>query len=172
MDHAVSGRIGLRRRAGVAAEGHGGVTRAVVAAMTRDDEAERIARRLAGELHRVLDGVGSAEREEHPSVLEAGFLEQALGQAGPRLGSPRRRREAEHRGLLLDGPDHGRVLVAEIHALGQAAHVDERPALLIPETGPLAAGDGGGVPVGLDAPAVQDGVPLGASRGHIPCRSP
>jgi hypothetical protein len=158
-------RVHLVAHPRVPGEGHGRVARAVVRAVPGEDPAAAPSAGLAREFDRVLVGVGPAEGEEDPAPLEPRLLEEALGEPRPRLGAPRGGHEAEALGLLANGPDHGRVLVAEVHALGQAAHVEVAPALLVPEERPFSAGHGGGVPVGLDAPAVQDALALGGHQG-------
>ena len=120
-----SGSI-MRARAGVAGERHREVRRAVVRAVAGDDHAPRLAAGLANDLHGVLVGIGAAEREEHAAALESGQLQQALGQLGAGPCSPGIRDEAELFGLRTDRGHDARVLVAEVAALGEAAHVEDR----------------------------------------------
>ena len=77
------------------------------------------------------------------------------------MRGPRIRHEAQVLRLLANRLDDPRVLVPEVAALREAAHV-EYPAPVVemqPRTGP--AHDGRRVPLRLDAPAVQDGISLG-----------
>ena len=113
--------------------------------------------RLAGELHGVLVGVGPAEREEDPPALEAGLLEQALGQARAGLGAPGRGRRSRAArpapgwpGRRPGAGGRGSCTRPGCSCRGSAGPCSSR------KKAPSPAGDGGGVPVGLDAPAVQD----------------
>ena len=77
----------------------------------------------------MLVGIRAAEGEEHPPAGEAGALQQQLGELRARLGAPGAGDEAQPLGLRADRRDDARMLVTEIAALGEAAHIeDERPS--------------------------------------------
>jgi hypothetical protein len=61
--------------------------------------------------------------------------------------------------VVLDGLDEGGMLVAEVGAFGQAAHVEVVPAGGVEEPR-RGLRRGGGVSLGLHAPGVQHAVPL------------
>jgi len=103
----------------------------------------------------MLVRVRAAEREEHASPGEPALLEQELREARPRLGAPRGRHEAQRRGLFLDRAHDPRMLVPEVHALREAAHVEESPTLVVDEVRTLAADDRRRAPIRLDAPTVH-----------------
>ena len=107
-------------------------------------------RRLARDLDRVLVGVGAAEGEEHAAAVEAGALEQLRRQPRARLGAPGVADEAQALGLRADRRDQLRMLVAEVAALGQAAHVEDPAAVGQLQARAPAADDGRRIPVGLD----------------------
>src|SRR5215471_14854452 len=50
------------------------------------------------------------------------------------------------------------MLMPEVATLGQAAHVEVIASCRIPEMSALAANDGRRLPVGLDTPAMKNGV--------------
>ena len=54
------------------------------------------------------------------------------------------------------------MLVTQVTALGQAAHIENPPPIGEVETGALTADHSRGIPFGLDAPAVQHRRALGA----------
>jgi hypothetical protein len=111
----------------------------------------------------VLVGVGTAQREEDTAALESTQFEQARCEIGARFCSPGVRDEAQLFGLRADRRDDARMLVSEIAALREAAHVEHAAPVLEVQPGAGATHDGRRVPGGLRAPAVQDGIAL---RGH------
>jgi len=121
-----------------------------------------LAERLAHDLHGVLVGIGATEREEHAAALEPGELQQPLGQLRARPGAPGIGHEAQPLRLRADRGDDARVLVAEVAALGEAAHVEDRAAILEVQARAGAADHGRRVPLRLHAPAVQDRQALAA----------
>ena len=60
-----------------------------------------------------------------------------------------------------DRGDDARMLVAEVAALGEAAHVEDAAAVVCMKPRARAADDRRRGPVGLPAPAVQNGFALG-----------
>ena len=157
--------IDLVPRATVAGQRHRRVARTVIGPVARDDTAARLAGRLPCELHRVLVRVGAAEREEHAAAGESGFLEQQLGELRARLRAPCAGDEAKLLRLLADRRDDLGMLMAEIAALGEAAHVQDGTTVGGVNPRALAADDGRGGPVGLPAPAVQNGIVFGKHAG-------
>ncbi len=127
----------------------------MIGAVARDDFALRPAAGLARKLHGMLVGVGAAQGEEYPSPLESGEFQELLGQRRARPGAPARIHEAQGFRLFLNGMDQTRVLVAQVHAFRQAAHVDVGVTRFIPEPRTLSADDGGRVPLRLNTPAMQ-----------------
>ncbi len=136
----------------------------MIRAIARDDDTVWLAHGLPHDLHRVLVRVGAAQREEHAASLEAGEPEQALGEFRAWTGTPGVGHETEPLGLGADRGDHAGMLVTEIAALGEAAHVEHAAAVLQVQPGARAARDRRCVPLRLGAPAMQHGVSLG--RGH------
>jgi len=58
--------------------------------------------------------------------------------------------------LLRDCPNDRGMLMPQVAALGQAAHVQVVTAVLVPEMGAASPNDGRRLPLGLDTPAMQD----------------
>jgi hypothetical protein len=56
------------------------------------------------------------------------------------------------------------VLMPEIAAFGQTAHVQIIMAVRIPEMGATSADNGGGLPLGRHTPTVQNGIALAHHR--------
>ncbi len=129
----------------------------MVGALAGDDPAVGLAGRLAGELHGVLVGIRAAEGEEHPPAAETGALQQQRGELRTRLRAPGAGDEAQPLGLRADRRHHVRVLVTEIAALGEAAHVEDDAAVGAEQPRALPAGHRGRIPLRLHAPAVQHG---------------
>src|SRR5689334_12565626 len=50
------------------------------------------------------------------------------------------------------------MLMAEVTALGQTAHIEVVPPFLVPEMGALAANNGWRLPLALDTPAMEHGL--------------
>src|SRR6185312_1552364 len=105
---------------------------------------------------RVLVRVRAAEREENPTPGKPGFLQEQLGEPGTRLRAPRVGHEAQPLRLLANRLDDARVLVTEVAALREAAHVENQTIIGRAQMGSGAAHDRGRVPLCLSAPAVQD----------------
>ena len=161
MAHVHGLRIGLGTRAAVAGKSHRGITRAMIRTIAGDHPAVRVTTRLARKLDGVLVGIGATEREEHPSAFESGSLEQHFRQPGTRFGAPAGGHETELVGLRPYRRHHPRVLVPEIAALGEAAHVEDALAVRGVQPCAFPADDGRRVPVALAAPAVHHGVAFG-----------
>jgi hypothetical protein len=70
-------------------------------------------------------------------------------------------------GLPLDGGDDVRMLMAEVAALGEAAHVEDAAAVLREDARAFAADDRRCRPIRLPAPAVQDGFAFGAHAARL-----
>ena len=81
---------------------------------------------------------------------------ETLSQRRARLCAPARIHEAQSLSLLLNGAYQARVLMAQVHALRQAAHIEVGAARFIPEPRSFSADDGRRVPIRLNAPAMQD----------------
>jgi len=103
----------------------------------------------------VLVGIGAAEGEEHAAAVEAGALEQLHRQPCARLGAPCVAGETQALGLRADRLDQLRMLVAEVAALGEAAHVEDRAAVGQLQARAAATDDRRRIPVGLNRPAMQ-----------------
>ena len=161
---AIGGWIHLLRSARVPGERHRRVARAMIRALARHDPARGTCGGLPGELYRVLVGVRTAKREEHPPAGEARLLKQQFRQSRPRLGAPGARDEAQLRCLGAHRLDHLRVLVPEVAALRQAAHVENRAALGGEEARAATAHDRRRSPVALAAPGMEYGLCLGEHR--------
>ncbi len=170
MPYAPGLGIHLVRRAGVAGERHVHVARAVIGAVARDNEAPPLARRLARDAHRVLIRIGTAQREENETALETGEFEQPLGERLARNRPPVAGDKAELLGLRADCRDEPRMLVAQVAAFDQAAHVEQFAPTLEQEPRAAPADDGGRIPVGGHAPAVQYGIALGSHGGIVSTR--
>jgi len=127
----------------------------VIRAVARDDFASRPAACLAREFHRMLVRVGAAQGEEHAATLESGQLQETLGQRSARRRPPARVHEAQFLRLFLNGAYQPRVLVTQIHAFGQTAHIQIGVTRLVPEARALTARDGRRVPFRLNTPAMQ-----------------
>ena len=82
-----------------------------------------------------------------------------------RLGAPCAGDEAQLLRLLTDRGDDLRMLMAEIAALGEAAHVQDGTAVGGVNPRARAPNNSRGGPVGLPAPAMQDGVSFGKHAG-------
>ena len=108
----------------------------MVGAIARHDPALRPAARLPREFYRVLVGIRAAQGEEHPAALKSGELQQLRGQCRARLRAPGRVHETQGLRLFLNGANHARMLMPEVHAFGQAAHIEEAVSRLIPECAP------------------------------------
>src|SRR5260221_13322336 len=104
----------------------------------------------------MLVRIGAPQREEHPAALESGDIQETFSQRRARLCAPARIHEAQSLRLLLNGAYQARVLMTQVHALRQAAHVEIGAARLIPEPCSLSADDGRRVPIRLNAPALED----------------
>src|SRR6478672_4298804 len=61
------------------------------------------------------------------------------------------------------------MLMPQIAALGQAAHVQIVSAFSVPEMGAPAADDGRGLPLGLDTPAMENGLAFVGPRNGFSC---
>ena len=96
---------------------------------------------------------------------ESRFLEQQLGELRARLRAPRAGDEAQLLRLLADRGDDLRMLMTEIAALGEAAHVQDGTAVGGVNPRARAPHNSRGGPVGLSAPAVQDGIAFGKHAG-------
>ena len=134
----------------------------MIGTITRNDFALGATGGEAGDLDCVLVGVGAAESEKHPAAHKPRAFEQTFGQFGPTLCAPGVTDKAQAFGLFADGRDQAGMLVTQVAALGQAAHIENLPSIGQVEISALTADHGRGIPVGLDAPAVQHGLALGA----------
>ena len=154
--------IHLRGSTRVARQRHRQVGRTVIRTLTRDDRAARPPARQPRDAHGVFIRIGSAEREEHTATLETGEFEQLPRQLGTRRSTPGVGDEAQPLGLGANRGDEARMLMTEVAALGQAAHVEDAAAVGQIEMCASPTGDGRCVPLRLHAPAVQYGIALGA----------
>src|SRR5690348_12479924 len=132
----------------------------MVGAVSGDDPAHVFPAGLARKLDRVLIGVGAPERKEYPPSLEAGLSEQLSGQARAWLGAPGAGHEAELLRLGSNRLDDERMLMAEVAALGEAAHVEDAASIRREQACAGTTRDGRRVPVQLNTPRVQDRVAL------------
>jgi hypothetical protein len=161
MQHPMRRRIDLVSRAGIARQRHRPVTCPVIGALARDHPAVGFAARLAREFHRMLVGIGTTEGEVHTPALETGLLQQQLREPRARLGPPGIGDETESGSLRTHGRDDPWVLVTEIAAFGQAAHVENRAPVSGQQSRAGAADDGRRIPIGLAAPGMQDRLRFG-----------
>ena len=83
-----------------------------------------------------------------------------------RLRAPGRSHETQALGLCADGGDDVRMLVTQIAAFGQTAHIQVLAPRVVTQACALAADNGWGPPFGLHAPTVQHAVAL--TRHVIP----
>jgi hypothetical protein len=143
----------------------------VIRTVARDDESVGDAARLARELDRMLVGVGAAEREVDAPAFEPARVEQGPRQLGARPRTPCAGDEAQTLGLVADRAHYGPMLVTEVAALGQAAHVEVIAAIGVEKMRAAAADDRRCVPLRLHAPAVQDVGALVRHRRHFRNRS-
>lgn len=109
----------------------------------------------------MLVGIGAAQREIHTPRFEARFLKEHFRQLRARLRTPGTCDEAQLLRLRADRGYYPRVLMAEVAALGKAAEIQQGAAFRGEQAGAGAAHDRGRIPVGLPAPAVQDGIAFG-----------
>ena len=138
VDHA--GHAGLERHpAPVAGQRHRAEGGAVVAAIAADDLAP--AGDQAGQLDRVLVGLGAAQGEEHLGEALGRHRQQALGQLDLGREHRGRRRDAQLIGLALDRVDDPAVAVAEAGLVAERAEVEPAGAAGGLEPGAVAAGD-------------------------------
>ncbi len=114
----------------------------------------------AGELDRVLVGLGAAVGEEEDVDVARRDLGQLRGQSRSRLRRHERVRVGKDLGLALDGLDHLRVPVPDVHAHQLAVEVEVALPLRRPEIGALGARHRDRVDLVLRRPLVQ-GVALG-----------
>src|SRR6185436_20652554 len=79
----------------------------------------------ASNLERVLDRFRASVGEEEDVDIAWRELRELRSEAGTRLGRhPARRDVAELRGLLLNGFDHARIAVADVHRHQLTVEVD------------------------------------------------
>ncbi len=161
MHHPMRRRIDLVSGAGVARQRHRPVTCAVIGALARDHPAVGFTARLAREFHRMLIGVGATQREVDTPALETGLLQQQLREPRARLGPPGVGDEAQSGSLRTHGLDDPRVLVPEVAALSQAAHVENRAPIGRQQPRAGAADDSRRIPIALAAPGMQDRLRFG-----------
>jgi len=105
--------------AGIARQGHAHGAGAVVRALARDHRAPRQVAGQAGDLDRVLVGIGTPQREEHAPALQARDGKQFLGQLGADLRAPLVGDEAQRLCLLLYRRHQPGMLMAQQAALGE-----------------------------------------------------
>jgi len=103
-----------------------------------------------GDLHGVLVGLGSTQREE--ALGEPGDLGQLFTQLAARLGGEGGSGEAELVYLFLDSLEHLRVLVPDVDVDELRAEVQPLVALTIPKPHPLGLGHVDGVGLALHRP--------------------
>ena len=145
----------------LAGEGHGGGGGAVVAAVRRQHL--RPARVGAGQADGVLVGLGAAVGEEDPVEALGRVGGDEPGRLVAGLVGEGRRDGAEPLGLLDDGGDHLRVLVAEVQVHQLRREVEPAVALVVPELAPGAAGERERVDQVLGRPGVEDVGSVGGS---------
>ena len=155
-------RIDHRPRARVARQRHRKVRRAVVRAVARNDDATWLAQSLPHDLDGMFVRIGAADREEHASACEARTSSSRRSASSARGRAPQALVTKQScSGLRADRGDDARMLVAEVAALGEAAHVENRAAVLEVQVSAGAADHGRGIPLRLRTPAVQDRTALG-----------
>ena len=129
----------VRPAAGVARSHHGVAGRTVVRAIVGQDLGAPGDR--AGDLDRVLVGVGAAQGEENLVDVAWQQLGQLLAEPRARLGRHEGDDESELLGLLLDRIDDPVVPVAGVDAHQLAVEVDEAAAVHGGEVHAIGAGD-------------------------------
>ncbi len=133
----------------------------------------------AGELDRVLVGLGAGVREERHREVAGRDLGQQPPE--PRAGLVRHRRpdRAELVGLLLDRGDDLRMLVPDVDVDELGREVEVALAIVVPEVAPLRPGDRDGIDRVLHRPGIEDEllrvlddlcaeVRVGLDHGHPP----
>ena len=143
---------------GVAPRVAGEVDRGVGAAVVRAVAGEHLAPAgvQAGHPHRVLDGVGAAVGEEHLVQITGGALGDQPGGLGARGVGVLRRDGAQLGGLLGDGRDDLRMLVADVGEHQLPGEVQQLGALTVPDVGALGGDDRHRLDLGLRRPGVED----------------
>ena len=138
----------------IAGQRDGAVRGAVVRAVARDDLVP--AGDHAGELDRVLVGLGAAVREERDGEIARRHLGQQPAELGARLARHRRADRAQLVGLILDRLDDLRVLVADVDVDELRREVEVALAVVVPEMPALGTGNGDRVDRVLHRPRVEN----------------
>src|SRR5215213_6138956 len=126
----------------------------MIGAVARDDDPAWLAKGLPHDLHRVFVGIGTAQRKKYAPALEPGNVQQAFGKLCSRSRAPGIRDETHTLGLSTNSGDDAWMLMTEIAAVVEL------------QVGARSANDGGCVPGGLCAPAVQHRIALGVHGEH------